>query len=86
MLLSKRRLLKMAARGTPTHRITLDVTDQMKDHLVKYLTYIKKVADTGHSFPIVVDPDDPETRKEFGVDGDGYAHIIDIKVEELGEK
>lgn len=63
--------------------ISLTVSEQFKTEGVPLLEYIKKQAGIGHSFPVVVDPDDSEYRKEFGIDGDGTSHIYDIKV---GEK
>lgn len=67
---------------SPTYRITIECTSQAaKETLLPLLEYLKRQAGIGHSFPIVVDPDDSEHRKEFGMDGDGAAHIISIKSE-----
>lgn len=37
----------------------------------KMLEYIRDTASIGHSFEVVVDPDDSQYRKVFGIDGDG---------------
>ena len=39
--------------------------------LRKLLDYIGKTAGIGHSFEVVVDPETPDYRKRFGIDGDG---------------
>ena len=39
--------------------------------LRKLLEYIQRTAGIGHSFEVVVDPDDSEYRRRFGIDGDG---------------
>jgi len=39
--------------------------------LRKLLEYIRDTAGVGHSFEVVVDPDDRQYRKRFGIDGDG---------------
>lgn len=42
------------------------------------INYIKTTAQAGHSFPVVVDPDDKDYRREFYIDGDGSDKIIDF--------
>lgn len=65
---------------TPSHYITIECTEQAaKDTLLPLLEYLKRQAGIGHSFPIVVDPDDSEYREKFYMDGDGAAHIISIE-------
>ena len=54
--------------------------------LKKLLEYIKEIGNTGHSFKIVVDPENKDTTKEFGWDGDGSDKIESIKVEKKEEK
>jgi len=64
----------------PTYYITIECTGQAaKETLLPLLEYLKRQAGIGHSFPIVVDPEDSEYKKEFYMDGDGAAHIISIK-------
>ena len=56
---------------------------QVKDpdnQLKELLEYIRDKANPGHSFPVVVDPNDSEYKKEFGFDGDGAFYIKSIKV------
>lgn len=42
------------------------------------LDHIKSTGNIGHSFEIVVDPDNKEFRKVFGWDGDGADRINEI--------
>lgn len=39
--------------------------------LRKLLTYIRETAGIGHSFEVVVDPENSDYRKRFDIDGDG---------------
>lgn len=66
-----------------SHRITIDVTGQFAKEVYPMLEYIKQLAAPGHSFPVVVDPDDSENKKTFPVDGDGNSHIVSIGIKEL---
>ena len=67
---------------SPSYCITIECTVQAaKETLLPLLECLKTTAGVGHSFSIVVDPDDSEHRKEFGMDGDGNAHILSIKSE-----
>jgi hypothetical protein len=50
--------------------------------LVKLICYIQRVSNPGHSFEVVVDPNDSEHRKSFFMDGDGPFFVE--KVEEDG--
>lgn len=52
-------------------------------NLRELLEHIKGVGNTGHSFSIVVDPDQQSTKKEFEWDGDGADSILKISHEEL---
>lgn len=65
-------------------QITLLVRDPDKN-LEKLLDCIKSYSTAGHSFPIVVDPDDSEMRQEFYIDGDGADSLLEINIKE-GEK
>ena len=54
--------------------------------LKKLIEYIKEIGNTGHSFKIVVDPENKDTTKEFGWDGDGSDKIESVKSEKVEEK
>ena len=54
-----------------------DYDDKLEDLLNK----IKDTGNVGHSFDIIVDPDNSETKESFGWDGDGSDYIISIKIE-----
>ena len=45
------------------------------------LQAIQGTANSGHSFPVVLDPDDSNYRQEFYIDGDGSDYIRDITIE-----
>lgn len=47
---------------------------------------IQGTANPGHSFPVVIDPDDSGYRQEFFIDGDGSDYIGDITIEECKEE
>jgi hypothetical protein len=52
-----------------------------KDHRLKRLLYyIQDIGNVGHSFDIIVDPDNSDTKKIFGWDGDGSDRIKSIMV------
>ncbi len=46
--------------------------------LENLLNYIRSTAGIGHSFSIVVDPIDPEFKRQFFIDGDGADKIRTI--------
>lgn len=71
-------LWKQAAAETKT--ITVEVNDS-ENQLVSMLEDIQKSAGVGHSFTVVVDPDE-EGGRSYGIDGDGDFKIVDIKVSE----
>lgn len=58
--------------------ITVNVRD-LENSLIKLIDYIQSKANPGHSFEVVVDPDDSEYRKSFYMDGDGTFFIKDVK-------
>ncbi len=47
---------------------------------IEMLRYIGGAANVGHSFDVIVDPDDPEGREKFFIDGDGSFYLKKIKV------
>lgn len=63
-------------------QITLITRDNDKN-LEHLLEYIKTLSTSGHSFIVSVDPDDKEYNKTFGIDGDGYDQLLDIKTQIL---
>lgn len=66
---------------TPDTTITVTARDP-DSNLAKLLTCIKNVGGVGHSFSIVVDPDEPRglSERKFFWDGDGADRIVDIDV------
>jgi hypothetical protein len=58
-------------------KIELFVNDE-DNQLGSFLAYVKKISGVGHSFIVVVDPDDSEYRKKFSFDGDGAFSIQKI--------
>jgi hypothetical protein len=51
-------------------------------NLKKLIEYIGEIGNSGHSFSIIVDPDDPEYERTFGWDGDGSDRVISVKKEQ----
>jgi ADP-ribose pyrophosphatase YjhB (NUDIX family) len=60
--------------------MTIDLDDD-ENQLARLLAYIKENSEVGHSFDVVVDPDDPELAKKFYIDGDGAFRIREIAVD-----
>lgn len=52
-----------------------------ESELVRLLAYIQSIGNIGHSFEIVVDPDDSQYKMNFGWDGDGSDRIRNIKLD-----
>lgn len=47
--------------------------------VARLIEYIGKTAAIGHSFSVVVDPDDSEYAEKFWFDGDGAFRILSVK-------
>lgn len=62
-------------------KITIIASDS-ENVLEKLLNHIKNIGNVGHSFEIVIDPDNSETKLKVGWDGDGSDYIKKIKVED----
>lgn len=62
-------------------RYILTVSDPDKS-ILNLITRIQEAANWGHGFPVSVDPDDKEYKRDFYIDGDGMDHIYDITIEE----
>jgi len=86
-------ILKKTSGGSKTDVITIECSGDMADELVALLSSIKWVCDIGASrglrFPMDgehLDVDlskemkDKGFRSQFGFDGDGADHIVDIKI------
>ena len=63
------------------HIVTLEVSPKFMTDSLPMLSYIKQTAGIGHSFQVEVDPESPDYKKRFGVDGDGSSHIYSIKLD-----
>lgn len=62
-----------------------DVTYQFQvrdreGHIKDLITYLAQTANIGHSFSVVVDPDNSEYTKTFYIDGDGSDYIGEVQV------
>ena len=62
------------------NKIEIEVRDPNKS-LVRLTDYIQKIANPGHSFEIIVDPNSRQKRKSFDFDGDGPFFIKSIKLD-----
>ena len=65
-------------------KIEIIVRDR-ENNLEELLNYIKDIGNVGHSFSIIVDPENSSTKKNFGWDGDGHDYIKSIKVNLINE-
>lgn len=62
--------------------ITVKVRDP-DNQLVKLISYIRALANPGHSFSVEVDPDSKENRKRFSMDGDGSFAIQEVMLNKV---
>lgn len=65
-------------------KIEIIVRDR-ENNLEELLNYIKDIGNVGHSFSIIVDPENSSTKKNFDWDGDGLDYIKSIKVNLINE-
>ena len=63
--------------------ITCRDTEKSIENLIRA---IQGTANPGHSFPVVIDPDDSDYCQKFFIDGDGSDYIGDITIEEYKEE
>lgn len=56
--------------------------DDREKNLEGLLNYIKKLTGIGHSFHVVVDPNNPTHEKDFFIDGDGSDRIKNVDIED----
>jgi len=61
--------------------VTFKTKGDAGTNMARMLNHIADTAAGGHSFDIVVDPDDSEYTKKFGFDGDGADGIFDVEVD-----
>lgn len=61
------------------------VISDPENQIRQLLNVIKSYSTAGHSFNVVVDPDDKDRRKEFFIDGDGNCKLSDIQNVKLNE-
>jgi len=59
------------------------IASDIDNSLVNLLNHIKNIGNVGHSFEIIVDPDNSDTRLKTGWDGDGSDYIDKIEIEEI---
>jgi len=65
---------------TSEAKVIVECSQSGAEQLQKLLDYIKSTGGIGHSFHIVVDPEDSEFKNTFGWDGDGADSIEKITV------
>lgn len=75
---------KVTAQKKEYKKITIIARDQ-DDNLENLLTKIQQTGNIGHTFSIVVDPDNTDYKETFEWDGDGSDMIKDIIVEPVDE-
>ena len=75
-----RNIVHKAYVGEPENVIEIECNDS-EGSLARLLTYIMRTGNIGHSFDIVVDPDNKEHKMSFGWDGDGADRIRNIKLD-----
>jgi len=74
--------VKQAADDAPaTLTVKFSRRGDGADSMSQMMAYIGDIGSVGHSFEVVVDPDDSEYRKAFGFDGDGADHIASVELD-----
>ena len=68
----------MAIPKDQLDEITVKLRDP-ENQLVKMIDYIRSIANIGHSFITIVDPELSEYTKKFSMDGDGSFYIQEVK-------
>ena len=80
--MKKKTIKVISAKGASTARITIECVDN-DNSLFKLLKHIQEIGNTGHSFSIIVDPDNKDTEGSFGWDGDGSDSIQNVIKEKI---
>lgn len=60
-----------------------EITIRLRDpdnQLIRLIDHIGRASAPGHSFEVIVDPNDSEFAKSFFIDGDGAFYIEDLKI------
>lgn len=80
--------LEIIHEAAELNKVTVYFRDDSKDgsDFAKFINYIGKNGNTGHSFDIVIDPDDKEHKKSFGWDGDGSCRIDKVELNDKAFK
>jgi|AntAceMinimDraft_18_1070375.scaffolds.fasta_scaffold19683_3 primase-polymerase (primpol)-like protein len=78
----KAKLIKenLLLEAMETDTITVKVRKNSGKNLKELLDYIKSIGNIGHSFSIIVDPENNDYKKEFFWDGDGSDYIDTIEL------
>lgn len=66
--------------------VVVTVNGAYVKEFIKLVSSMKMASDPGHSFSIIVDPDNKDYQYNSGMDGDGSDRIIDIKIDEVRTK
>ena len=72
------KLVKYLSEELETGSVTIISTGDAPETIRKMFEHIKKLANVGHSFTIIVDPDGDES-ETFYIDGDGADYIKEIQ-------
>lgn len=52
--------------------------DAADESIVPLINHMANIGNVGHSYSIIVDPENSDTKKQFGFDGDGNHKIHDV--------
>lgn len=66
--------------------ITFEVRNDYDGDIEDLIRTIETASKVGHSFEIIVDPNDKEYEKKFYIDGDGGTNIMNVKIESLDKE
>lgn len=66
-------------------KIIIICSGEVGKTIKEMMDHIKSTTNGGHSFEIVVDPEDRERKKSFSIDGDGADRIESVSISGSGD-
>lgn len=73
------KLKESKAEVDSSEKVVTLVINDAEDQIIDLIKCIQSIANAGHSFNVVVDPDNEDYKNEFYIDGDGSDKINEIK-------
>lgn len=78
-------IIREDKEGPQEKIVTLRIIDY-EGQIEELLNYLSDISSAGHSFNIVVDPNDDDYKQEFWIDGDGSDKIYIDSIENMEDE